>query len=367
MNILYGVAGEGFGHSSRAKEVIEYLLNKGHKVLVVTYGQAYPVLKKYDPLKVEGIHLCYDKKGLSLNKIILENISGMIKNITNWGEINENIKQFSPDLGISDMEPTVSIFCYLNKIPLINLGNQYSLMNIKSKINKRYKKGFLLVKYAVKICVPKADARIVLSFKKEETDQENVFFVNPILKKEILQAKSKKGNHILVYQMKPDLRLIRVLKKIPEEFIVYGYNQNKKDSNITYKKEHEDFVKNLASSKAVVGTAGFTLISEAIFLKKPYFAVPMKGQFEQTLNALFLRESELGEFSEYPRKKKIIDFINKLNFYEDNLKHQKIEPEEALRVLDKIIEKINSERISQKNNVPQFISNFINFFSLLLR
>jgi uncharacterized protein (TIGR00661 family) len=39
-----------------------------------------------------------------------------------------------------------------------------------------------------------------------------------------------------------------------------------------------------------MATAGFTLISEALHLKKPYLALPMIGQFEQAINAVFLEE-----------------------------------------------------------------------------
>lgn len=38
--IIYGVAGQGFGHSTRSKEVISHLKSRGHEVMVFTYGQA---------------------------------------------------------------------------------------------------------------------------------------------------------------------------------------------------------------------------------------------------------------------------------------------------------------------------------------
>jgi UDP-N-acetylglucosamine:LPS N-acetylglucosamine transferase len=50
----------------------------------------------------------------------------------------------------------------------------------------------------------------------------------------------------------------------------------------------------LASAKAVMATAGFTLISEALHLGKPYLAMPMKGQFEQELNGLLLADLGYG-------------------------------------------------------------------------
>ena len=36
--IVYGVSGEGSGHSSRAREMIPHLERAGHRVRVVTYG-----------------------------------------------------------------------------------------------------------------------------------------------------------------------------------------------------------------------------------------------------------------------------------------------------------------------------------------
>src|SRR6266480_3864517 len=38
MRILYGVVGEGMGHATRSKVVIEHLLERGHKVKVVVSG-----------------------------------------------------------------------------------------------------------------------------------------------------------------------------------------------------------------------------------------------------------------------------------------------------------------------------------------
>src|SRR5580765_3249416 len=44
-NILYGVNGEGSGHSSRAREVIAYLEEVGHRVHVASFDRGYGNLK----------------------------------------------------------------------------------------------------------------------------------------------------------------------------------------------------------------------------------------------------------------------------------------------------------------------------------
>ena len=38
-NILYGVNGEGSGHSTRAKDVISHLIARGHTVHVVSFDR----------------------------------------------------------------------------------------------------------------------------------------------------------------------------------------------------------------------------------------------------------------------------------------------------------------------------------------
>lgn len=44
--IIYGVSGQGFGHSTRSKEILDYLISRGHQVEVWTYGQALFFLDK---------------------------------------------------------------------------------------------------------------------------------------------------------------------------------------------------------------------------------------------------------------------------------------------------------------------------------
>lgn len=43
-----------------------------------------------------------------------------------------------------------------------------------------------------------------------------------------------------------------------------------------------------------MATAGFTLMTESICLKKPFLALPMRGQFEQELNGLMLDMAGYG-------------------------------------------------------------------------
>jgi uncharacterized protein (TIGR00661 family) len=215
-------------------------------------------------------------------------------------------------------------------------------------IPKEYSKGALLAKTATKLSAPMATKYIILSFVKNKTAHKNMRLVSPILRKEILKLKPRKANKIIVYQPAINENLLRILGEIPEKFIVYTYKPEKTLSrNTIMKRISRDFIKELASAKAVIGTAGFSLISESLYLKKPYFAIPLRGQFEQMVNALFIQKEGFGMFSENPKKEQILEFLGNLANYEKNLKKHKINPKEALLVLKDILESIEASKRRQ--------------------
>ena len=61
MRILYGVVGEGMGHATRSKVVIEHLVSRGHKVKIVVLGRAYQFLKRHfdDVVEIRGLTIKY--------------------------------------------------------------------------------------------------------------------------------------------------------------------------------------------------------------------------------------------------------------------------------------------------------------------
>lgn len=341
MRVLYGVCGEGFGHSSRAKEIITYLKKQGHTVLIITYGQAYPVLKKLSKtIKVKGIFLHYKDNKLSLQKTFSKNYSDIIHNIKNWKKIKKKIDKFSPNICISDMEIIVPIVSFWYKLPLISIDNQHRITHLKLNIPKKYSYSYNLAKIAINRVISKAEAYIILSYTKQKLIKKNVFIISPILREEIINLKPKTKDFILVYLTKPKPELIRLLKKIPEKFIFYSHNirPSIKD-NIEFKSINPNFIKDLANCKAIIGTAGFTLISESLYLKKPYFAIPLQGQFEQTLNSLFLKNSKLGTYSDNLTKEDVTEFIKNIPKYRKKLKEHSLNPNEIFPLINRLIKK----------------------------
>jgi len=339
MRILYGVAGEGYGHSSRALVIADYLQKQGHEVVILTYGQAYKVLKnKFKTFKVRGLHLFFEKSVLSMKKTIFNNLRHFTKNFLRWKKFYKLMQDFKPELCISDMEPIVPILRNWYKLPLICIDNQHRITNLDIEVPKKYYQDYLVAKSVVDSFVKKADYFLVLSFANVKINKKNTIIIPPLIREEVKKIKNKVKyeNKILIYLTKKDSSILDELKNIRENFVVYGYDKKGKQENIGFKTK-ESFLQDLKDCKAIIATAGFTLMSEAIFLKKPYLALPLQGQFEQTLNALFLKKAGFGDYTENLTEKEIVYFLHKAEAYKKNLQTYKPDYNKLFRVLDKIL------------------------------
>ena len=106
-----------------------------------------------------------------------------------------------------------------------------------------------------------------------------------------------------------------------ERFVVYGFDRTDVEANLEFRAfSANGFLDDLACCRAVVATAGFTLMTEALYLRKPYLALPMRGQFEQELNAIMLSELGYGKNGREESAESIGDFLYGIPEYEDRLR-----------------------------------------------
>ena len=320
--ILYSVAGEGNGHAFRSKAVIEHLLKK-NKVHVFSHGKGYRYLNKFFPAKrILGLHIAYIANNTSSILTFLYNFFKFpFMFLWNLRLIYEFIK-FKPDIVISDFEPFVNYFSYLFGKPLISIDNQHMITCAKIPKLKGQQLYYWWVKSVIHFFVPTACHRFITTFFYPKCKAKNVSLVEPILRKEILNARPKKGKHIFVYQTSKTYSLLfHVLKETDEKFIVYGFDKNEKDKNVIYRQFNDKrFLKDLTQSKAVIINGGFTLMGEALYLKKPVLSVPVKKQFEQNLNAHYLQKMGFGKYVEEVTLINFFEFMRDLSKYEKNLK-----------------------------------------------
>lgn len=336
MRILYGVSGDGFGHSSRTLVIADFLEKQGHQVKIVTYGRAVNVLKRFDLFRVSGMALVFSRGVLKKRKTLAHTARVVAKNLFSWNKFHKLMRDFKPDLCISDMEPIVPILSYWYKLPLICVDNQHRITNLQLDVPKKYYKDYLMAKAVVNRFVARAEHFIVTSFATAKIKRKNTTIVPPIIRPDVLKLKPKYGSRILVYLTRKNTGIINILKRFDEKFVVFGYNINKKDKNLEYRTKNH-FLEELGKCRAIIATAGFTLMSEALYLKKPYLALPLKGQFEQVLNSLFLKKAGYGDYSDDLTYTEVKDFLENIENYRKKLKSYKLDFNKLPRTLKKVI------------------------------
>jgi uncharacterized protein (TIGR00661 family) len=74
-NILYGVNGEGAGHSTRAKEVLSYLVAQGHNVHVASFDRGLRNLQEdFDVTEIYGFRFAYVNNRVRYKRTIAKNL-----------------------------------------------------------------------------------------------------------------------------------------------------------------------------------------------------------------------------------------------------------------------------------------------------
>jgi uncharacterized protein (TIGR00661 family) len=150
--------------------------------------------------------------------------------------------------------------------------------------------------------------------------KKDTFLFPPILRAEVLNAAATEGDAVLVYVTSAAGELAELLKSARARFLCYGFGREGKDSNLEFRKPGLDgFLRDLCGCKAVIANAGFSLISEALHLAKPYLAWPVKGQFEQIFNAYYISRKGYGAYWDDLSKERVESFLFNLNQYREQL------------------------------------------------
>lgn len=338
MKILYCVAGEGHGHWTRSLEVIRYI-SKKHKVRTLASGTSYKFMRLHlkDIEKIGGFNITYINNRLvfSLSFLICLIKLPLIK-IYNL-KMFKSFFSFKPDLIISDFEPFSSWLGFLTRTPVITVDNQHIIKTSVGRVCVQH----ALFSIFTNLFIPFRTKSLALSFFIPKNRDNKTIIVPPVLRKEIFNIKPKYDNFIMVYQTSKNYkRILKILNKFPDEnFIIPDSKKHGKVGNVSfYGFDDKIFLDDLGNCKAVITNGGFSLISEALYLKKPVLSEPVRGQFEQYVNGYYVEKLGFGKFCRKLNTKVLREFISNLNIYNNNFdNHREKYNCEFFKVLDKTI------------------------------
>lgn len=322
--IFYCICGEGMGHAIRSSVIIDRIKDK-YDVYIFSSDRAYKYLnEKFDNVyKIGGFNTVYINNKVNNTKTLINALKRNPLNIKEgYEELYKKARKLSPDVIVTDFEIYATMVSKLLSIPLISLDNIHMITQTAIDYPPKHQGEMLKAKGVIKSYVIKPKIHILTSFfyPKIKPKKRAVLYP-PVIREDILKLEPTIEDHIIVYQTsKESVKLVEQLKSLNEKFIVYGFNKDEVDKNLTYKLFNEnEFYNDLASAKAVICNGGFTFISEAISLKKPIYSVPAIGNFEQTLNGFYVQKLGYGEYHEEMSPKKVEKFLKRLPKYQEKL------------------------------------------------
>jgi len=352
MRILYGVNGEGMGHATRSELVISSLLD-AHEVRVMTSGAAFRYLGELFPdvTEVFGPSFAMEQGEIlrwasftgslaSARRQLPGNVRDMIASAEEW----------RPDVVVTDFEPLSGIYARLSRTPLVCVDNIHMIdrCHHDRRITRGAAQDFELAKAVTRAMVPPAGDYIIPTFFRPPVVKGRTTLVPSILRQAILDSKPTRGEHLVVYSGGGD-DLIDALRDAPLPVHLYGMRDGDRvgttDGAIEFRPRSIDgFLEDLVTSRGVVTGGGFSLLSEAVYLGKPVLAMPLRGQFEQLMNARYLEHEGYGTCTLSIDAEDVNRFLAGLDGFHERLAgYAQDGNREALGVINRTVEEAAGE------------------------
>ena len=162
-----------------------------------------------------------------------------------------------------------------------------------------------------------AKAYVLISFFQAPLKTDKAVLAPPVVRPVITELTPSNAGHVTIYSTtgtNEDL-LRDVLGRFPDQqFRIYGFNKGAERGNCVFKERStEGFLADLASSRGVIASAGFSLISECLHLRKKMLLLPLAGQYEQLINARYVQKLGLGAWAKEISEPALSRFLGRLD------------------------------------------------------
>ena len=293
--IIYGVAGEGFGHSSRSHLIGQHLIDAGHEVLFVASRKSLSYLRQHIGGRIHeiiGLSLVYQDRILVPFKTVTTNLSRFLSNRRRNHDLYRTVfEPFDPDLVISDFEPFSAWWAWQNRVPLVSIDHQHLLTMCEIDHPASEWLSRLHAEAVTRCHSFAAAAYIILNFFQVPVRSSRAVLAPPVVRPIVESLTPTDGEHILLYTTDTSWKdaLAGMLNSFSSrQFRIYGFDQAERLGNCEFQRTSTPgFLRDLASCRGIIATAGFSLLSECLHFRKRMLLLPVQGQYEQVINAQY--------------------------------------------------------------------------------
>jgi uncharacterized protein (TIGR00661 family) len=315
------------GHATRSEVVINSLLD-GHDVRVMASGAAFEYLsgRLGHVSEIFGPSFAMEdgeiRRWASVTRTVKIAREKVPSSVRNW---TEAIAEWRPDVVVTDFEPLSGIYARTHATPLVCVDNIHMIDRCRhdDEILDGAHEDFQLARAVTEAMVPHAGDYVITTFFEPPLLRGRTTLVPPIVRPEIVAAKPVRGDHVVVYSG-GSAALADALRDCGVRCHVYGMRDSEDvgstDGCIEYRPRSVDgFLEDLVTSRGVITGGGFSLLSEAVYLGKPVLSVPLKGQFEQLMNARYLEREGFGICAADIDRQTVSVFLDRLDEFHTQL------------------------------------------------
>lgn len=391
--IAFSLCGEGYGHYGRCAGVIKGLSERLPDAIidVYCYAHSYEIISKDHELppnvlihKIPGFTFKHSKDSkidllgtltgkdnwlvsleivkLALLRYIVDPLISIFskQNSLAYNMTHDYFEEF--DVAISDFEALLPRAARLRKKELITLNNLhimlYGRFDLKQYSLKEMFK-FLANKFFLKIYHPVPDKFLlttIYDYPIRPWYSKKVQQIRPLVRNDIVKRRKQavRKDFVLVYvrSILKD-KILPIISQIEgTKFVAFVDDLTEEERKLYGRSWIEfreispaRFIDCLLTCKAVISTSGFTLITESLILKKPYFAIAIGGilGLEQKLNLNILKSIHCGsgcKVNELNRER-VERFLEKADYYADKAAEYDLH-DSTEEVIELVMEKLNT-------------------------
>ncbi|MEL4305168.1 UDP-N-acetylglucosamine--N-acetylmuramyl-(pentapeptide) pyrophosphoryl-undecaprenol N-acetylglucosamine transferase [Methanococcoides sp. LMO-2] len=340
MKIMLFVCGEGLGHTSRCIPLAQQMKEAGHDVLIGAYGYSRELIDRKGLTTIEippEIQLVGNAGSLDLKASILATMkSGELLGIL---KINRQLKEFDPQVVVSDSHYTATIAAMFRKKPvhlMMNQSNMEEFFYNKGPFMKaigRFTKSFYnaIFRRVDGIIIPDYPMPYTIcrmNLELEEDLEDAIFYSGPLVGKKYEEVTGAELNrpHVLSTvggfgYREPIFRKVIETAKLDTTIsytLLSGPSVDPEDftdlpENVTILKFIEDQFPYIKSSDLVIAPGGHSTMMEALSFGIPMLSFPDIDHNEQQNNATALEEDGCGKRMDYSiSPEKLLEHIHEI-------------------------------------------------------
>ena len=221
-------------------------------------------------------------------------------------QLDAIVRETQPDVILNFFEPVAAFYAITRRQrpPVVALGHQFMFQHPGYVRAPQLWKQLFSMKLYTRILGARATKLALSLYEAPDLPEKRIVVGPPILRKQLFTlASDPNGNFTLVYLLNHGYaeQISKWSDANPKTKLHCFYDKPDAPAEFQHslaltfhKLDGEKFLQMMAQCRHVVCTAGFESVSEAAWLGKPLFLVPVENHVEQAVNAIDAEQFGLG-------------------------------------------------------------------------